>query len=118
MAGLAIKPRRGFRTGAARAHQRRDLAVRFAHQPEAVAADVIHVRIDGGDRRRHRDHRLDRIAAFGENGAAILDRGGMRRADDAAADDRRCGDSSYAASVSPRFLSSASTVGSRPRNAL
>ena len=60
-------------------------AVGLADQPEAVAADMIHVRIDRRDRGGHGDHRLDGIAAFGENGAAVLDGGAMRRADDAAA---------------------------------
>ncbi len=46
---------------------------------------MVHVRIDGGDARGHGEHRLDGIAAFGEDGAAVLDSGQMRRADDAAA---------------------------------
>ncbi len=53
----------------------------------------IHVRIDGGDRRRHRQHRLDGVAAFRENGAAVLDRLGMRRAGRRRGDGRRCGGS-------------------------
>ena len=46
---------------------------------------MVHVRIDRGDARGHGDHRLDGVAAFGQNGAAVLDGGGMRRTDDAAA---------------------------------
>src|SRR5664280_1081128 len=71
--------------GAARAHDGAHAAGRFADQPEAVAADMVHVRIDRGDRGGHREHRLDGVAAFGEDDAAVLDRGGMRRTDDAAA---------------------------------
>src|SRR5664280_1291907 len=69
---------------AARAHDGAHAAGRFADQPEAVAADMVHVRIDRGDRGGHREHRLDGVAAFGEDDAAVLDRGGMRRTDDAA----------------------------------
>jgi hypothetical protein len=36
---------------------------------------VIHVRIDRGDRGGHRQHRLDGVAAFGQNRAAVFDRG-------------------------------------------
>jgi hypothetical protein len=42
------------------------------------------VRIDRGDRRGHRDHGLERVAAFGERGASRLDRGVVRGGDDAA----------------------------------
>ena len=58
---------------------------RLAHQPEAVAADMIHVRIDGRDRRRHRDHGLDRVAAIGKHLPPGLRRCVMRRRGDAAA---------------------------------
>ena len=47
-------------------------AAGLMHQPEAVAADAVHVRVDHRDRRRHRDHGLDRIAAFGEDGPSRL----------------------------------------------
>jgi hypothetical protein len=43
------------------------------------------VRIDRSDGRRHRDHGLERIAAFGERRASGLDRGVVRRGDDAPA---------------------------------
>ena len=43
------------------------------------------MRIDDGDRRRHRDHRFDRVAAFGEDRPACFNGTGMRCADDAAA---------------------------------
>ncbi len=75
MTGVAIKPRRRLRAGNACAHNRAHPAVGFADQPEAVAADMVHVRIDRGDRRRHRQHRLDGVAAFGQDGAAVLDGG-------------------------------------------
>ena len=85
MAGVAIKLPCGFGPGAAGAHQRTHAAGRLADQPEPVAADMIHVRIDGGDRGRHGDHCLDGVAAFGEDVAAVFNGGTMRRADDAAA---------------------------------
>ena len=58
---------------------------RLAHEPKAVAAELGHVRIDRGDGRRHRDHGLERIAAFGERCASRFDRGVVRRGDDAPA---------------------------------
>ena len=85
MSGVAIEADGGLRAGAARGHQRAHAAVGFADQPETVAADVIHVRIDGGDRRSHGDHGLDGVAAFGEDGTAVFDGDVMRRGDDAAA---------------------------------
>ena len=45
-------------------------------EPEAVATDVVHVRVVGRDGGRHGDHRFERIAALGEDGAACL--GGRR----------------------------------------
>ncbi len=118
MARIAIKLPRRFRSGAAGAHDGAHAAGRLADQPEAVAADVVHVRIDRGDRRGHRDHRLDGVAAFGQDGAAVLDGCGMRRADDAAAMSGGVEVHAGTASASPRFFSSASTAGSRPRNAV
>ena len=82
---VAIEFRPRVLAGPARRHQRAHAPRRLAHQPEAVAADAVHVRIDDGDRRRHRDHRLERIAAFGEDRASGFRRRAMRRADDAAA---------------------------------
>ncbi len=116
--GVAIKAHRRFRPCPARAHDGAHAAVGFADQPEAVAADMIHVRIDRGDAGRHRQHGLDGVAAFGQNGAAVLDGGGMRRADDAAAMAGGVKGHADTASVSPRFFNSASTAGRRPRKAL
>ena len=118
VAGVAIKPRRCFGAGAAGAHDGAHAARRLADQPEAVAADVVHVRIDRGNRRRHRQHGLDGVAAFGEDGAAVLDRGGMRGGNDAAAVAGGVQVHAGTASASPRFFSSASTAGRRPRKAL
>src|SRR6185437_3787696 len=84
-AGITIKPWRRPGAGPSRPHDRAHAARRLADQPEAVAADMVHVRIDGGDGGRHGDHRLDGVAAFGEDGAAVLDRGAMWRADNASA---------------------------------
>ena len=55
------------------------------HQPEAVAADMVHVRIDGGDRRCHRNHGLERVAAFRQHGAPGLHRSRMGCAANSAA---------------------------------
>jgi len=41
--------------------------VGFGDHPESVAADTGHVRIDGRQRRRDRNRRLDRIAAVAQN---------------------------------------------------
>jgi len=68
-----------------RRHDCADLPRRLMDKPEAVAADVGHVRIDGGDSCGHGHHGLERVTALGENGATRLRRGEMRRADDAAA---------------------------------
>jgi hypothetical protein len=67
---LAIKIGPGPRAGRARAHEGTHPALRLTHEPEAVAAEVVHVRIDRGDARRHRKHGFERIAAFGQDGAA------------------------------------------------
>src|SRR5450631_2811829 len=116
--GIAIKPRRRLGAGAARALDGAHAAGRLADQPEAVAADVVRVRIDRGNPRGHRQHRFDGVAAFGEDGAAVLYRGGMRRTDDAAAMAGAMQVHAGTASASPRFFNSASTVGRRPRKAL
>ena len=115
-AGLAVERDGGFAAGAPRPHQRAHTARRLADEPETVAADMVGVRIDRGDRGGHRQHGLDGVAAFGEDGAAVLDGGGMRRADDATA--VAGGVEIHAAPASPRFFKSASGVGSRPRKAL
>jgi hypothetical protein len=49
-----------------------DAASLLPHEPEAVAPDPVHVRVDHGNRRRHGHHGLDRIAARSENGLAGL----------------------------------------------
>jgi hypothetical protein len=46
-------------------HDRAHAAGRLANEPEPVAADMSHMRIDRGDGGAHRQHRLDRVAAFG-----------------------------------------------------
>ena len=79
---------------------------------------MVHVRIDRGNRGRHGEHRLDGVAAFGEDGAAVLDRGRMRGGDDAAAVAGGVQGHAGTASASPRFFNSASTAGRRPRKAL
>ncbi len=66
VAGVAIGSDGRLGPGPPRAHQRPHAAGRRADQPEAVAADMIHVRIDRGDRRGHGEHGFDRIAAFGQ----------------------------------------------------
>jgi len=82
---VAIKLAAGIGAGAARGHECAHTSGRLAHQPEAVAADVVHVRIDRGDHRRHRHHGFERVAALGQHRAPGLDGGGMRRADHALA---------------------------------
>ena len=82
---VAIELRPGVGARTPRRHQRADAARRLAHHPEAVAADVIHVRIDRRDGGGHRDHGLERVAAFGEDRPAGLGGGVMWRGGDAAA---------------------------------
>ena len=115
--GLAIKCGGCLRAGRSARHQRAHAARRFAHQPEAVAADVVHVRIDGRNGRRHRHHGLKRVAALGKDLAPGLDRREVRRRNDAATV-AGCVEVHAASSIRPRRLSNASTVGIRPRNAL
>src|SRR3954470_21704894 len=55
------------------------------HEPEPVAADLGHVRVDRGDGCRHRHHGLERVAARSQGGAPRLDGGVMRGGDDALA---------------------------------
>ena len=84
---------------------------------------MIHVRIDGGDGGGHGQHRLDGIAAFGQHLPPGFDGRGVRRADDAPAvtgcvqihGTAQC---DVTGSAKPRFFSSASALGSRPRKAL
>lgn len=79
--GLAIARGRRQRAGEAAGLDRTGLAAGLADQPEAVAADRVHVGIDDGDRRGHRDHRLDGVAALGEDVAAGLGRQMVRGRD-------------------------------------
>ncbi len=62
---------------------------RFAHEPEGVAADRVHVRIGDRDRRGHGHHRLEGIAALGEDGASGLGGEVMRRGDGRRGKNRR-----------------------------
>ena len=83
---------------------------------------MVHVRVDGGDRRGHRHHRFQRVAALGENRAAGLHGAMMRRADDAAAMTGAVqidhAQATAEGSANPRLRNSASALGSRPRKAL
>ena len=116
---LAVQFGPDLTAGGARRHDGAHAPRRLADQPKAVAADMVHVRIDRGDRRRHRDHGFERVAAFGEDGAAGFDGGVMRRADDAAAMAGAVKLHQFTAGAAkPRLRSSASALGSRPRNAL
>jgi hypothetical protein len=46
---------------------------------------MVHVRVDRGNARSHREHRFNGIAPLGEDCAAIFDGGRMRGTNDAAA---------------------------------
>ena len=83
--GLTIEPRCRPRACPSGAHQRPHAAGRLPHQPEAIAANVIHVRIDRRDGRSHREHRFNGVAAFGKDRAPVLDSGRMRCGHNAAA---------------------------------
>ena len=48
------------------------------NQPEAVATDAVHVRIDNGDSGRRCDHGLDRVAAVAQHAGGALSRQCMR----------------------------------------
>ena len=82
---LAVELATRIAARAAGSHQRTHASRGLAHEPEAVAADLAHMRVDGGDGSRHRHHRLERIAAFGDDRAPRFDGGVMRRGDDAPA---------------------------------
>ena len=68
----AIAGERGIAAGGAAALEGPHPAPGVTHQPEAVAADGVHVRIDDGNRRGHGDHGLDGVAAQDEDIAAGL----------------------------------------------
>ena len=119
---LAIKLQPRLHPGGTRRHDGAHAAGRLADEPEAVAAEMIHVRVDGGDRRRHGHHRFQRVAAFGEDRTAGFHGAEMRRADDAAAMAGTVQIHGFqfatAGSSNPRLRSSASALGNRPRNFL
>jgi hypothetical protein len=83
MLAVQLAPRIG--AGAAGSHQRAHPARRLMHQPEPIAADLGHVRVDRGDGCRHRHHGLERVAARGQGDPSRLDREMMRGGDDALA---------------------------------
>ena len=85
MAEVAIEIDAGLGAGAAGTHQGPDAAVALADEPKTIAADVVHVRIDRRDCRRHRHHCFDRVAPLGKNCAPGLRGGMMRSGHDAAA---------------------------------
>ncbi len=119
---VAVKLRPRVTAGRAGRHDGAQPAGPLADQPKTVAAEMVHVRIDGHESGRHGHHGFERVAALGEDRAAGFDGGGMRGADDAAAmaGAVQFGHFQWAAagSVKPRLRSNASALGSRPRNAL
>ena len=82
--GLGIELRLRPAAGDAGRHQGTHPARRLAQEPEAVAAELVHVRIDHRDRSRHGDHGLDGVAALGQDRAAGLCRSRVGRSDHAA----------------------------------
>ena len=80
---------RGERAGRAAGFDAVEPAAGLMNQPEAIAADAVHMRVDHGDRRRHRDHGLDGVAAFGENGPACFGGKPMRSCHGSGGEDRR-----------------------------
>ena len=69
---------RGPRTGIARGIKRPDFAGWFVNKPKTVPPDARHMRIDHSNRRPHRHHGLDGIAALLQNRTARF-RGQMMR---------------------------------------
>ena len=86
---VAIALDRREAPGGAAGLDRAHASAGLADEPEPVAADRIHVRVDDRDRRRHRGHRLDGVAAFGQDGAAGLGRERVGRRDRGRGKDRR-----------------------------
>ena len=86
---VAIALDRREAPGGAAGLDRADASAGLADEPEPVAADRIHVRVDDRDRRRHGGHRLDGVAAFGQDGAAGLGRERVGRRDRGRGKDRR-----------------------------
>jgi hypothetical protein len=68
-----------------------DAPGRLAHQPEAVAADSVHVGIGHRDGGRHGDHRFDGVAALGEDRLTGLGGEPMRRRDGRGGEGRSVG---------------------------
>ena len=71
----------GLRRGPAARIDRNRFRVRCADDPEPVAADGVHVRIDDGDGGGGGNHRLDGVAAFAQHRESGLG-GEMVRSDD------------------------------------
>ncbi len=59
--------------------------IRPRDQPEAVAADAVHMRVGNRDRGRGRDHRFDGVSAFAQDRQRTLRSQGVRRDRHAAA---------------------------------
>src|SRR5262249_35837393 len=81
---LAIKLDACTRSGSARAHNGTHAPRGLAHHPEAVAADVIHMRIDRCDRRGHGNHGFKRIAALCQHQGPSFGRGAVGSGNSAA----------------------------------
>ena len=77
----AVVGDRGALAGVAAGFDRAHAPAALADEPEAVAAEGVHVGIDDRDRGGHRDHRLDRVAALRENVAPRLGGQDVRRGD-------------------------------------
>src|SRR5262245_20329191 len=113
---LAVKFESGIAARRSWRHQGAHAAGRLVEEPKAVAADMRHVRIDGGARRCHRHHGFEGVAAFGKDGAAGVGCRMMGRGGDAAAMSGSVavhGNRAYPIMparrlVNPRLLSSAS----------
>ena len=76
------------------------------------------MRINDRNARGHCQHCFDSVAAFGQDRTAVLDGGRVRGGNHAAAMPGGVEIHAEVTSARPRFFSSASTVGRRPRNDL
>ncbi len=79
---LAVELQRRPRTGTAHGDERAHAAGRLADEPDTVAADMVHMRIDHRNGRCHCDHGLDGVAALGKRHAPGFDGRLVRGADD------------------------------------
>jgi len=111
VAGVAIVRERGARAGSTSRHQGTHLPRWLVHDPEPIAAKMIHVRIGDHNHRSHRHHGFERVAAFGKHRTSGLGGGEMRRADDGRGGGRLCSDPSDQRSV-PRQYFGRRTIGS------